>query len=128
AQLASTQLVFARGLDVYLGRRQWRRAYLGLWSASTVLLILLGFGYVQVASEAAVSAVTLPAATALVALSPVLTIRVLLLGAGAVLLLGLATYAVPAAVATLEGSRVLAVAVMLAAVTASFRISVWMLG
>ena len=127
-QLVSTEVLFARGLDVYLGRQRWRRAHLGLPIASTGVLGLLGFGYLQLAPEAAAAAVTLPAATALVALSPVLTIRVLLLGVGGVLLLGLATYAVPAAEVELDGGRAVTVAVMLVAVAASFRVSVWMLG
>lgn len=127
AQLALAELVFARGLDAYLGRSRWRGVHVAVLATATGLLVLLALGFVWLVPSTSLWMVVLPAGTALAALSPLLTIRQLLLGTGAVVLLGLGALAM---VADLQrvGPGFAAAVVVLVTVVCSFRGSVWMTG
>ncbi|WP_147916713.1 sensor histidine kinase [Ruania zhangjianzhongii] len=126
-QLVAAGFFFARGLDAYLGRGQWRGRYLGVLVAATSVLVLLALGNAWFVPGTSVWMVVLPAGTALASLASVLTIRQLLLGTGAVLLLGAVTLAIAEDVRA-SGPGLAAAAVVLVTVVCSFRGSVWMTG
>lgn len=128
-QLVAAEVHFARGLDAYLGRRRPSGRHLGVLLGATGLLILFAFVYMRVVPDPALWVAALPVATALASLSPLLTIRQLLLGTGAVLLLGLlAHWASTSSGGALDGPRSLAAIVVLVTAVCSFRASVWMIG
>ena len=90
-------------------------------------LVLLALGNVWLVPGTSLWMVVLPAGTALAALAPVLTLRQLLLGTGAVTVLGAVTLAIAENVRA-SGPGLAAAVVVLVTVVCSFRGSVWMTG
>ena len=126
-QLVAAGIFFARGLDAYLGRSRWHGRHLGMLIAATSVLVLFALGTVWLVPGTSLWMVVLPAGTALASLAPLLTIRQLLLGIGAVIVLGALTLAIAENVHA-GGPGLAAAVVLLVTVVCSFRGSVWMTG